>query len=170
MRLGRIEILLIILVICAAIFMAIQYIPTGPKVCAPVPLSAEVKSYIDAKLAASADNAANANVPAVLARVTDLEAKMGTLDRYAELRAGLDQSRQALSETSLNTRQAQVDVLTIMRNAELSRLRNDLAMMCAGITVRPNQGAGAAPAGVGQGNRALPPRNPPGDNPNGGQN
>lgn len=158
MRLGRVEILLVVLVVCAAVYMGIQYFPSGgPKMCAPVPLSPEVKAYIDQKMAAGGSNAQCGDIPAVLARVNDIEAKMGSLDKFEQLRMGLSENRDQVSAALAASRRTQGDAFAQARNDELSRLRNEMAMMCAGVTVRssapggnPGNTPGLAPGPDGQ--------------------
>jgi hypothetical protein len=164
LRLGRLEVLLVLLVVCAAVYMGIQYFPSGgPNLCAPVPLSPEVKAYIDQKMAAGGNNAQCGDIPAVLARVTDVEAKMSSLDKFEELRAGLAQQSGQVNMAIAATRRAQGDALSQARSSELGRLRNEMATMCAGITVRsaaPGANPGLAPNG--QGRRRGPSPGPGG--------
>lgn len=134
--------------------MGAQYFAgSAPKVCEPVPLSPEVKAYIDKMLAANAANAQCGDIPAVLARVNDIESKMGSLQKFEELRSGLGEKREAMNQQLQNSRQQQNDVLSQLRNAELGRLRNEMAMMCAGIQIRNSVGGGnGAAAGSGGAN------------------
>lgn len=176
MRLGRIEILLVLLVVCAAVYMGIQYFPSGgPQICAPVPLSPEVKAYIDQKMAAGGGSAQCGDIPAVLARVNDIEAKMGSLDKYEELRAGLNENRDQVNLALAASRRTQGDALAQARNGELARLRNEMAMMCAGITVRssspggsPGAGPALAPGGGPRRGRGTPGGGARGAGPGGG--
>jgi hypothetical protein len=137
--------------------MAVQYFPSrGPAVCAPVPLSPEVKAYIDQKLAAGAGNAQCGDVPAILSRVNEIESKMGSLDKYEELRTTVAEKREGMNLAIANARQKQTDILANLRNAELSRLRNQVAMMCSGISIRssvPAEAADRLGGGNGQGQR-----------------
>jgi hypothetical protein len=156
--------------------MAVQYFPSrGPAVCAPVPLSPEVKAYIDQKLAANAGNAQCGDVPAILARVNEIESKMGSLDKYEELRTAVAEKREGMNLAIANARQKQTDILANLRNAELSRLRNQVAMMCSGISIRSSVPADAADrlgGGNGQGQRGGRKnggRGNRGNNPGGGQ-
>jgi DNA-binding XRE family transcriptional regulator len=154
LRLGRIEILLVILLICAAVYMGIQYLPSGrAKQCAPVPLSPEVKAYIDKQLAAHAGNAQCGDIPAVLSRVTEMETKMAAINKFEQMRNDFNARREQTAQVVQATRQTQTDILTNLRNAELARLRNEMAMMCAGVTVRSGGGAGALGAQPGGGAR-----------------
>ena len=179
MRLGRIEILLVILVICSAVYMGIQYFPgAGPAQCAPVPLSPEVKAYIDKQLAANAGNAQCGDIPAVLSRVTEMETKMVALNKFEEMRNDLTARRDQTAQISQATRQTQTDILTNLRNGEMSRLRNEMAMMCAGVSVRSG-GAGSMGMQPSNGVRrrggvdnggASAPQTPPANSDSGGSN
>lgn len=136
--------------------MAIQFFPGGgPKVCAPIPLSPEVKAYIDKQLAANAGNAQCGDIPAVVSRISDLEVKLGSFSKFEDMRKGLGEKREALNIASQDVKQTQNEILGRMRNAELGRLRNEMAMMCAGISVRSG---GATPAPGGQGGQGQGPR------------
>jgi len=152
LRLGRIEILLVILIVCGAAYMALQYFPGGktPQLCSPVPLSPEVKAYIDQKLAAAPANAQCGDIPTVISRVKDLEGKLVSLEKFRELRENLEAKRENLESVSQEARRQQTDILTQLRNAELGRLRNEMAMMCSGISIRSSSPAPAAANRVGK--------------------
>lgn len=156
MRLGRLEIALLSVLICGTLYLAVQYLPFGrQQMCGPVPLSPEVKAYIDRKLEANASNAQCGDIPAMVSRVNDLESKLGALEQFREERRELEAKRTRAEMAAQNQRQQQTDMLARLRNAELSRLRNDVAMMCAGITVRnggqQKQGTGPSDPGRDEG-------------------
>lgn len=168
MKLGRLEILLLILIIAGAAWMASQYLPSmsGPQVCGPVPLSPEVRTYIDNKFKALGAEQCG-DVTKLVSRVGEMEGKLGQLDRFRQMREQVEAKRVQVEDATHAKVNARMDMLSFHRNNELGRLRNEVAKMCSGITVRSGRedggdSSGSSDFGGGQGGGAsgggFPPR------------
>jgi hypothetical protein len=139
LRLGRIELILLVLLVSGATFLVMQFVPSGKGgACTPLPLSNEVKTYIDSKMVSPAGTESSlAELSKMMSRVTAFETKLVEFEKFREMQAQLDEKRKTLSEALQDKRRDQNEVLAKVRNAELSRLRNDMATMCAGVSVKP---------------------------------
>lgn len=128
--------------------MGSQYLPgAGGRMCKPVALSAEVKSYIDTKIA-SGSGALCAEIPKMVGRVAELEGRMGDLDKYRKMREEVEEKRQQLEQALSVQRNEQNDILSKVRVAEIDRLKLEASRVCAGITVKSVGAPVSAPRGA----------------------
>lgn len=165
MRLGRVELLLVVLILLGGVYMAIQYFPKNRNVdiCAPVPLSPEVRAYIDKKLAEGSGMAQCGEMPALVTRIAEMESKVNLFDKFRDLRQQVDAKRAEVDSALEQQRESLAEVTQRRRNEELQKLKGDTAMLCAGVTVRAvtpglgganrNFGGGAGGGGQGGGGR-----------------
>ncbi len=156
MRLGRIELLLIVFLLVGSGWMALQYLPGGQqRACSPVPLSDEVKAYIDGKIT-SGEGGQCGDLPKVVGRVSELEGKMGELEKFRQLREQVEERRVNLETALKEQRNNHQNFLSTFREAEVNRLRSEIATMCAGITIVPSGSRGSINPGQ---NRPQAPLN-----------
>lgn len=99
-----------------------------------MPLSPEARAYIDSHLPTAA--AACGDIPKILSRVADLEGRIGDLDKFRQLREQIEEKRQQLEQAISQQRHEQEEALANSRAAELEKLRQDVKLMCAGVTLK----------------------------------
>jgi len=150
------EALIFVLLVSGAGWLALQYLPVAfSSRHAPVTLAADVRKYIDNKIIAGAAGSQCAEVPKLVGRVAELEARLADLNRFHDLRREIDEKRAALEQLLADRRQEQFDLLNNVRTRELALLKNKMAVACAGFTVRPGEGDGRSRSSSGGQNSML---------------
>jgi hypothetical protein len=147
LRLGRLEIFLSILVIASLGWFAMG-INKGKHgdMCTPLPLSQEVKAYIDSKFTASAGGQCG-EVPALVAKLADLETKLGGIDTYRMAITEREARRLELVTQSDNLRDKSAELLKKERESEIAKLKAQIGGICAAGGAGPGAGAGAGAGG-----------------------
>ncbi len=125
-------------IIIAAITAGLTYFGTTQftnQMSGPVQMSPEIKTYVDAKLTGTAGNSGQ-ELQKIVGRVAEMEAKLTEMEK---VRASYEQlaGKSELIESAIGEqRKRKEDVMAAARMAELSQLRNDIATVCAGVTIK----------------------------------
>lgn len=146
MTIGKLEIFLMLVLIAGSAWMGAQYLPLGGGIgsCTPIPLTPEVKAYVDAKIAAG-NGPQCGEIPKVISRVAELEGRMGDLEKYRKMREEVEEKRQELEQAIAEQRMEQNQVLAKVRAAEVDNLKKEVGRICAGITVHSVEESSMAP-------------------------
>ncbi len=132
--------IIIILVTAGATYFGMGQF--GSQIIGPVQISPEVKTYIDSKLGAPPGGTTGEELVKIVGRVTEMEAKLAEMEK---VRASYEQlaGKSELIETAIgDQRKRKEDVMQAARMAEMSQLRNDIATVCAGVTIKRVQSGG----------------------------
>jgi hypothetical protein len=142
-NLGRLEILLGVLVLAGLGYLGVGF-TRGRTVdmCTPLPLSQEVKAYIDSKIAATSEGACG-EIPTMITKLADLETKMGAIDAYRVSVAQRETKKAEYQENSETLRTKTVALLQKERENEVNRIKNEIGSICA------QAGGGSASSGGG---------------------
>lgn len=142
MSLGRIEFLLVTLILAIGGYLAVNYFHLGiaGEGCGPVAISDEVKAYIDQKLSAPANADTDPEAAALRGRIAEMEKKLANIAKVRKLREEMLERRKNVMAGWTST----IDLVTQMRNAEVDRFRGEVAKLCAGVPVNKPAKSGAA--------------------------
>ena len=161
MDLGRVEILLGVLVLAGLGYLGMG-LTKGKAVdmCTPLPLSQEVKAYIDSKVAATSEGACG-EIPTLITKLANLETKMGAIDAYRVTAGQREAKKTELQENTESIRTKTLAVLQKERESEIERIKSEIGTMCA------QGGSGDSAGGLGrrgriQNNGSTPPPSIPG--------
>lgn len=106
----------------------------------PLTLSPEVQRYVDAKLNGASSATAGQELPKLSARIAEMEKKLIEIEKT---KASYDQlaNKNELIESAIGEqRRRRDDAMAAARLSEMSQLRNDIATLCAGVTIKRVQG------------------------------
>lgn len=163
--------LILILVTAGVTYFAVTSMgfggPTGP-----VTLGPDIAKYIDTKLAAPSGGGATAELAKIAARLTEMEGKLTEMEK---IRSNYEQlaGKSELIESAIgDQRRRKEELMQQARSAEMAQLRNDIATVCAGVTIKrvdssPGKGTNPDAAkfrqniGVGAGQRPGVGNQPP---------
>lgn len=144
MKFGGIELLLVILLLSGAGFIALQFAPKDwqSKVFTSVPLSPEVTAYIDQKL--SAGGGADASPAQLRAKIAELESKLADFEKFRKFRDTVVAKRGSLRDAAKSLRRTPQEWVDTFRSGEILRLRELTAKACAGLPLGTKKPVGNA--------------------------
>lgn len=125
--------IIIILVTAGATYFGIDQF--GGQNSGPLLMSPEVKTYIDAKLTGGISNSGQ-ELQKIMGRVVEMEAKLLEMEK---VRASYEQlaGKSELIESAIgDQRKRKEDIMAAARIAEMAQIRNDIATVCAGVTIK----------------------------------
>ena len=126
-------------IIIISVTVGVTYFGMGQfglgKSSGPVPMTPEVKTYVDSKIGITSGNAAQ-ELQKILSRVAEMETKIIEMDKIRANYEQLPEKSELIESAIGEQRKSKEDILVATRTAELAQLRNDIATLCAGVTVK----------------------------------
>ncbi len=144
MQVGLLGIIVIVAVTAGGTF----YATTGMHQAAsgPLTLTPEVKSYIDSKFATGFGSQVQ-DSQKVTARIAEMEAKIAEIERIKANYESLPARSESLESALVEQRRKRDENIAMIRQNEINNLRNEIATMCAGVTIKKVQDGGTGNAG-----------------------
>ncbi|MGE0527918.1 MAG: hypothetical protein AB7G93_16250 [Bdellovibrionales bacterium] len=136
MRIGALEVSLVVLLTAVSVYLSMRFIPgVSSSMCNPLPLSPEVKTYVDQQTTAEA-KAMCGEMPKLVSRVAALEGQLNDTKRFRQLTDEIEAKRQRVEAATGSQYQEQLRILETTRQVEVNRLRSDMAAICSGVTIQ----------------------------------
>lgn len=111
-------------------------------------LTPEVKSYIDSKFATGFGSQVQ-DAQKVASRIAEMEAKITEIEQIKANFENLPARSEAVESAVIEQRRKREENLAMLRQNEINNLRNEIATMCAGVTVKKvSDGGGSSSAGA----------------------
>ncbi len=144
MQVGLLGILVIVTLTAGGTFFATSNMQTASN--GPVLLTPEVKSYIDSKFATGFGSQVQ-DSQKVTARIAEMETKISEIERIKANYENLPARAESVESAIVEQRRKRDENIALIRQNEINNLRNEIATMCAGVTIKRVQDGGTGNAG-----------------------
>lgn len=108
-------------------------------------LTPEVKSYIDSKFATGFGSQVQ-DAQKVASRIAEMEAKITEIEQIKANFENLPPRSEAVESAVIEQRRKRDETLAMLRQNEINNLRNEIATMCAGVTIKKVGDGGSMPS------------------------
>lgn len=136
---------LILLVITAGLtYFGTSQLGGGSGGFGPAQLSPDVQKYIDARLAGG--QSADQELQRLTTRLTEMETKLVEMEKVKASNEQLAGKSEIIESAINEQRRRRDDALAAARTTEMAQLRNEIAQVCAGVSIKRVQ-SGAMPIG-----------------------
>lgn len=156
MRLGIVELVILVVLISGGTWLATTFFSKRGETSS-VSLTPDIKAYIDSKTGSGMDCS---DLPKLIAKVADLENKLGGAEVLRNNVRAISDRATELEQAVERTRSGSLQLMNQFRQAEVRRIRSEVAASCGGSGGGGGLLGGGSPA-YGSGNSRSNPAQTP---------